>query len=453
MNEASLQGLGRPADQQGRGHHRKGVKATKTCPSDTDTANPQAGSAPGRGLCAVGLMLLVTGCTLDDANFSQYPGFDAYLSAFPPADEPASERERHLLKAFRPRFYVAADETGPISFYDDYIAEGRLYDAAGELVATDVDRALLNEYRDDPQALFVHEPVSEGGTPVVAARASTSVLRLPGMEAPETAVFLHYHLVFRHSGIAAGITGWQRAALDLIGDADDWHQLDHYAAVTLALVPEPGVAVDKAGPEELIPFAATMQQHNYMRAYALVGGTVGGDHPGRMVMDANHRIAVDVAEASHALFPHARERRRHRAVRFLDADSAEYLVSGHSRPLISGDDVTDPAREVDYALQFLPPSDAFYTFQGWLGERRRLPGRDSPPGALYNTLPPLQPERVQMSVFFWFEGAADYPRDLAGLELHTWRPPREESLAPFQHRLVRALPCRDDWTLPCARDL
>lgn len=416
-------------------------------------ADPRVASAPGQGLCAMGLMVLVAGCTLDDANFSQYPGFDAYLSAFPPADEPASERERGLLKAFRPRFYVAADETGPISFYDDYIAEGRLYDATGELVATDVDRRLLNEYRDDPQALFIHEPVSEGGTPVVAARAGTSELQLPGMEAPETAVFLHYNLVFRHSGIAAGIPGWQRAALDLIADADDWHQLDHYAAVTLALVPERGVTVDKAGPEELIPFAAIMQQHNYMRAYALVDGTVAAHHPGRMAVDADHHIAVDVAVASHALFPHTPERRRHRAVRFLAADSAEYLVSGDSEPLISGDDVTDPAREVDYALQFLPPSDAFYTFQGWLGERRCLPGRDAPPGALYNTLPPLQSERVQISVFFWYEGAADYPRDLAELDLDTWRPPRGETLVPFQRRLVGALPCRNDWALPCARDL
>ena len=45
-------------------------------------------------------------------------------------------------------------------------------------------------------------------------------------------------------------------------------------------------------------------------------------------------------------------------------------------PMMSADDITDPAHTVDYELAFLPGSDAFHTFQGYLGERRLLPGRD-----------------------------------------------------------------------------
>ena len=66
--------------------------------------------------------------------------------------------------------------------------------------------------------------------------------------------------------------------------------------------------------------------------------------------------------------------------------------------------VTDPQRELDYDLAFLPPSDAFYTFRGFLGERRRLPGRDGPPGALYNTLPAYKPLDRQLVMGYWREG-------------------------------------------------
>ena len=392
---------------------------------------------------------VISSCTLDEVNFSQYPGFDRYLDNHAPSDNRPTARERRWLQAFRPRFYVPGTETGPISFYHDYIAEGRLYDASGDLVSPGVDRALLNEYRDDPRAVFVHDGEADGGTPVVPARVDRDTLELPGMDEPVAAIFLTYHLVFRQSGIGTGIPGWQRTLLDWVGDVRDWHQLDHYAAVTLTLVPRGDSDPADATPADLIAVAATMQQHNYMRTYLLVDDPADAEHPGRIAADDDGRIAVDVAEASHALFPHAPRRREHRAVRFLDGDTAPYLLHGNDPPWIAGGDVTDPAREVDYTLSFLPPADAFYMFRGWLGQRRRLPGRDGPPGAFYNTLPPLQPHRVQLAVFFWFEGADDYTGDLAALNTEGWRPPSDDELRPFQQRLIRALPCRDDWALPC----
>lgn len=392
---------------------------------------------------------LVSACTLEDANFSQHPGFERYLEKHPPPGEPPTTPERRWLEAFRPRFHVPRTETGPISFYDDYIAEGRLYDGSGEFVSADVNRELLNEYRNDPEAVFVHDGEADGGTPVVPARVDRDTLQLPGMDDPVAAIFLTYHLVFRQSGIGTGIPGWQRTLLDWVGDVRDWHQLDHYAAVTLTLVPRAGADPANASPADLIPVAATMQQHNYMRTYLLVDDAGAADHPGRIAVDDDGRVAVDVAEASHALFPHAPRRREHRAVRFLDGDTAPYLLHGENPPWIAGDDVTDPARQVDYTLALLPPDDAFYMFRGWLGERRRLPGRDGPPGAFYNTLPPLQPHRVQLAVFFWYEGADGYAADLAALATEGWRPPTDEELQPFHQRLIQALPCRDDWALPC----
>jgi len=414
---------------------------------------------PCRGSCAalrtaallLVLPLVVSGCTLAATNFSQYPGFAAYLAAHPRAQQPPDARERTLLEAFRPRFFVAAHERGPISFYADYIAAGTLRDGDGKHVSSTVDRDLLNAHADDPRATFVHTGPDAGGTAVVPARVRTAELDLPGMEAPQRALFLAYNLVFRQSGLAAGLAGWQRGLIDLVADADDWHQLDHYAAVTLVLVAERGADVAAAGADELIPVAAIMQQHNYRRTYVIVDDPARAAHPGRVALGAERRIGVDVARHSHALFPHAPQRRRHRAVRFLDADTAHYLITGEDSPWLAGDDITDPAREVDYELAFLPPTDAFYMFEGFLGERRRLPGRDSPPGAFYNTLPPLKPDAVQLAAFFWHEDAEGFAADWRALDLAGAELPSPAALAPFERGLVRALPCREDWRLPCGR--
>lgn len=73
------------------------------------------------------------------------------------------------------------------------------------------------------------------------------------------------------------------------------------------------------------------------------------------------------------------------------------------RPAMSADDITHPERSVFYELAFLPGTDAFYTFQGFFGERRSLPGRDGPPGARYNTLPGLKPLPAQILDGYWRE--------------------------------------------------
>ena len=113
------------------------------------------------------------------------------------------------------------------------------------------------------------------------------------------------------------------------------------------------------------------------------------------------RFDIDVAIRSNELYPHFPERRRRRAVRFLSPEATAFMMGFGSRPLMSADDITEAARRVDYELEFPPGSDAFYTFQGYLGERRRLPGRDGPPGARYNTLPALKPLPAQILGGYW----------------------------------------------------
>ena len=253
------------------------------------------------------------------------------------------------------------------------------------MVSSAVTREILNRHRHDPDVVFQHipSPAASRG-PVVFGRIDRAPVAL-GDGRSETMTFLTYHAVFRSSGLIAGISWWQSAAVRLIADPADWHQLDHYTAATVVL--------DAGGR----PVALMLQQHNYNRTY-LFGEAVDLPKDGRPL--------VDVAIRSNELYPHAKGRREHRAVRFLEVASLRFMLGAAAAPSFAGSDITDPERETEYTLEFLPQTDAFYSFQGFLGERRMLPGRDGPPGADYNTLPSLKPLGRQLAVGYWREGNA-----------------------------------------------
>ena len=336
-------------------------------------------------VCLLGLLLLGA-CAVAmaaDRNFSQYPGFVEYFAANPPAGA-AGAADRALARRHAPRFHLPAGHEGPIDFYRDYIAHGYL--VAGNGVRIDGPTpADLNRYRDDVRAEFTHVPGSAKPRPVVYAAVERTGLwapREPGRTAEEFTV-LTYHLVFRVSGLPAATPLAVAIPLRLVADLDDWHQLDHYTAAFVVLD-----AAER-------PVALNLQQHNYLRTH-LVGESVE--------LGSDGRFDIDIAIRSNELYPHVPERTVRRAVRFLDSDARAFMMGFGERPMMSADDVTDPVRTVDYELAFLPGSDAFYSFHGFLGERRRLPGRDGPPGARYNTRPALKPLPAQILDGYWREG-------------------------------------------------
>ena len=347
------------------------------------------------------VLALVGACAGDDTNFSQAPGFEAWYAAHPPAETVPEAADQALLARFQPRFHLPEGHEGPLDFYSDYLAAGTLRDGEGVVVPGPVSRAALNRIKHDPHAVFVHEPAGHPPTPVVYGRVDRDELELPGC-APLAVTFLTYHLVFRTSGLPAAMTWWQEAPLALAGDLHDWHQLDHYTAVTLALV---------EADRDARPFAATLQHHNYMRTW-LLGEAA---RPGALGLPDDGRIGIDVAIRSNELYPHRPGRTVRRAVRYLDPASAVYLVTGEDRPLAAADDITHPAREITPGLRFLPPADAFYVFEGWLGERRLLPGRSGPPGADYNAIPAFKPKATQLVAFYWREDDLPFLDLLAGI--------------------------------------
>lgn len=337
------------------------------------------------------MSLVSAGCELNRTNFSQYPGFEEYFRKNPPSDKLPSPADQELLRRYRPRFIMAKGQKRPIDFYQDYIAHGVLINGDGREISRHVDQKLLNKYRHDPNAVFRHMPDGTTHLPVVYGRISRARLRFTsGEETTERLfTFLGYHLVFESSGLSAGIPSWADWLLGLFFDLSDWHQLDHYTAAFIVL--------DGDGSGNAVPVALMLQQHDNLRTYLIGEG---------ITLPEDGRLLIDAAIRSNELYPHTPGRTYHRAVYMPDPGSMYFLMTGRKKPFFGGYDITDNSVDIAYDLHFLPPDDAFYSFRGFLGERRWLKGRDAPPGADYNTLPELKPLDMQLFFGYWRENHA-----------------------------------------------
>ena len=335
------------------------------------------------GACAWGLALLLTAGCAEGQTFAQYPGFAEWFAEHPPDPRPPTAAERELLRQYRPVLRTTPAHPGPLDFYRDYIAHGTL--RAGDRDWNDVHRKLLERHVDDPDAVFHHRPPTDARNRRVAyGRVDRAALEPFG-----ELTFLTWHFVFRHSGLPSELPAWQGVLAGLLGDRDDWHQLDHYTAATLVL-----------GPRRQ-PLGLLLQQHNVVRSYWF-----GRD----LALPADGRVRLAAAVRSNELYPWTGERRRHRVVRFLAPDNLRWLASGAGEaPWTAAHDIVQAGRPIDYALRFLPQTDPFYRFHGRLGARRLLPGRDGPPGADYNALPAFKDRVLQFCALRW-SGRADTER-------------------------------------------
>lgn len=323
--------------------------------------------------------MLLASCSNPESNFTLFEGFEEIRSLQSSALPTPSELA--LLERHQPDLYVAHGQEGPIDFYADYIAHGCLQAPPATVADCAIDQANLNAVKDSLVAIFTHNPNASAATPVAYGSVYRGTVELPGLEPSRRDwMFLRYHFVFRHSGISAGVTPWQGFLLGLVGDLDDWHQLDHYTSAVVVL------------DENDRPVAVLLQQHNYMHTYL-----IGADP----AFPAAGPLAVDVALRSNEFYPHRPEPADHPAASFLSPKVIPWLTGEGKQPFTATLDKTSPDRKIAYELKFLAPNDAFYTFRGKLGEQRLLPGRDGPPGAIYYTLPALWHYEISLPMFYW----------------------------------------------------
>lgn len=344
------------------------------------------------------LTFFLAGCSSDQENFSQWAQFDDYFQDYPPSSSVPNLEEQSLLHRYRPRFYLSSGQEKPVDFYADYIASGILHDGQGNKIDSLITQADLNRYKNDPLAIFSYQPQKKHQKrPKLYARIDKKVITWPISGREEEFSFLQYTLVFTDSGISAGIFLWQTFILGLVGNLNSWHQLDNYTAVTLIL------------DGQQMPVGALMQHHNLTRSW-LFGEKV--------TLPENGRMEVDIAQRSNELYPHIQGRTARRAVGFMRASNLDFLMGFRDDMRLTNEtwDITDGQEELDYVIDFLPPDDAFYLFEGYLGEKRFLPGRDGPPGASYNTFGALKPLDLQFFYSYWREGnKGDYDRILKNI--------------------------------------
>lgn len=319
-----------------------------------------------RPVIALLLTTILSSCS-GGQNFSQFPGFAQHFANYPPSDSPPTTAEVAILQQYKPRIFASEGQMQPVDFYKDYIAHGTLH-VDGKKHYEKPTAALLNQYRDDPNALFEYKgDYNQPGTSVIYARIDYEQITHQNKKYDFT--FLTYNLVFPVSGILQGLGTLQSFGLAIVGNLSDWHQLDHYVNVSVVLL-------------DSNPVAMTLQQHNYQTTY--------------MLDPRSPEIAVDIAMRSNELYPHSSNKEQHPAVSFLSADNIEFLISNKNKPMMAGYDITHGAKEINYELMYLPQTDAFYQFKGSLGKNRLLPGRSGPPGADYATLPELMPRHIRL---------------------------------------------------------
>ena len=329
-----------------------------------------------------GITVLFNSC--NSYSFTQYPGFDKLRSAL--QSEVPNSTQQQLLAAYKPQIYIAAGAEGPVDFYADYIAHGQLLDGKGNQQANNA--VMLNNLRHDKNALFEYHPQTPPSPITPSAYGGVYQKTVDFADLGKLSLtFLSYHFVFRHSGLPAGTSGWLLNIADFFDAAEDWHQLDHYTAVFIVL------NGDK-------PLAVMLQQHNYTRTYIIGEEDSFGN---------GKSIEIDVAISSNELYPHRSTLTKRRAASNMSAKTVDYLIGKEdSGVFLTAHDITHGVHKVEYTLRFLSPDDAFYVFEGRLGESRLLPGRDGPPGAIYRNLPSLCPLEVALYYFYWQENDKEY---------------------------------------------
>lgn len=333
-------------------------------------------------------------------TFADYPGFAEVYKDDCQSELLSTQQDLSLLKKFRPRLFIAPNSNPPIDFYKDYIAHADLYHfSARTQIVRGITKAKLNQIHRVPGYYLVHRaekmqqvtPTAYGRVYVENVRFMDAVGKVQEMKLK----FLKYSFTFAASGLPEKLPYGANTFLSIFGlSPDDWHQLDHYTAVTMVLND-----ADQA-------IAVLLAQHNHHRSY-LVGKHV--------VLGPNGQISLDVAKRSNELYlsSNDNEVKSHRVIRW--GLYRKYLISGKDAPFFKAWDRTygpnAGGQELNYDLSVLSPCDPFYQAKIFLGEPRPLLGfyigRDGPPGADYYTLPKLLPLSKLLKFSYFHEGQKD----------------------------------------------
>lgn len=315
-----------------------------------------------------------------------------------PGSEP-TEKDKVLLKQFRPRIIVAPGGMLPIDFYEFYLPETVVKDRKddGKIIKEHPSRELLKSIERERRYYLDYvgpvKPCNDCSDYIATGygRLFRETVAFGG-DGPEDSlwpiVVLKYNFVFPYSGLPRKIGFFKELLSVMLADPVRWHELDIHGAIHIILN------------EEYVPVVLLLAQHNHFRTY-LIGKDVPWPRDGH--------VPVCFAERSNEpyLCPQGNEPEIRRAVG--DPGYMPYVIDGRDRPFMSGYDVIygqgAGGKEIRYDLSFLPDRDPLYTSWIPLGDRGRVLlwesfYRQGPPGIDFNTWPRLKKYGDLMQ--FWY---------------------------------------------------
>ena len=251
--------------------------------------------------------------------------YEDWYRTHPPATTPPSGSDLALLERHRPIYWLGEESDLPIRFYEDYIAHGTFFDGDGKssLKILRLNCSIFTlATRRFCFCIVLKEALLQVRLRSMVVFAATQ----ESYSAPSGGLcFLPILWSLPRSGLLAGLSWWQEWSARTFADANDWHQLDHYINVTLALDEE---ALERG---ETIPLAVEFQHHNYTRTWRL-GGAKGTADDGYLAWPASGRLEVDIALRSNEAYPHiGNEPQRHPAASFL-SEKVGGVVHRRRRP-------------------------------------------------------------------------------------------------------------------------
>ena len=339
-------------------------------------------------------------------SFTDYPGFKEYYGKGCGKEELVpivSEKEKELLRKYRPRLILPPGGRYPIDFYDEYIPYTVMRRFPEKTIMVDkVTPEILEAFQEDKKVYldFQFDRYRKVGLdrrvvnsdplnskkrklPVVYGRFYQEKVVFPDVKGKfhsRNFTFLKYNVVFALSGLPAILLPeGLETLIKIIGlDPENWHELDNFVAIHVVL------------DEKEKPVAIILAQHNHHRTF-LIGKEI--------FLPSNGRMIFDIALRSNEVYPASDNENplKHRVIQW--SLYMKYLLSGEDPQFLKGFDVTYGIKaggvEMPYKLVFLSPCDPLYTAKIMLGEPRlfmgRYIGRDGPPGSDYYAIPSLLP--------------------------------------------------------------
>lgn len=356
------------------------------------------------------IIFIISACSNKKTEWSEsYKKFLVPLT-FPDSEwsaddfgEETTTQDQLLLKKFLPRIFITHGELMPLDFYKEYLPKTVLKNSSGKIINKTISRQELKTierkagfYLDYQGELKKYQkPNTNHSLRVIYGRVFNQIMNPPLKYKNDFAIefkVLKYSLVFPASGLPKILTWYKNWGLSLLGNKNNWHELDIHGAIH--------ILVEK---KSLQPKILLLAQHNYFRSYAISKD---------ILLPKDNRIAICIAQRSNEPYPCPKENKPLKFRTVGNPDKFAFVL-GDKEPWFDGGydlvQTRNKSVEVNGYLQFLPSRDPLYVSWIDLGDKQKLLGiiptffRDAPPGINMNTSPKIKEYTDIAKVWYFSE--------------------------------------------------